>query len=178
MSFQKKIITCNKTIVYIIYQLQIAPTAMSDAAMLAPEDIFKGKGDVKDEVELTQAERKRRRANKKRKYKGNFPAAISSKIFACLYWILRFRILFFILIHTLEHLEVYPSLWYDHKCRFLSSFLVLQFCHSAIYCIWSGVCNLCQWTILVIYCVDELSLWVGDIRDAWEWEWYGIGEVT
>lgn len=49
---------------------QIAPVAVSDAAMLAPEEVFSGKGDIKEEAELTQAERKRRRANKKRKYKG------------------------------------------------------------------------------------------------------------
>ncbi|TVT99497.1 hypothetical protein EJB05_55166 [Eragrostis curvula] len=47
---------------------EIAPIAVSDAAMLAPEEIFDGKGDVKEEAELTQAERKRRRANKKRRY--------------------------------------------------------------------------------------------------------------
>ncbi|TVU27082.1 hypothetical protein EJB05_29661, partial [Eragrostis curvula] len=47
---------------------EIAPVAVSDAAMLAPEEIFDGKGDVKEEAELTQAERKRRRANKKRRY--------------------------------------------------------------------------------------------------------------
>nr|CBX25344.1 hypothetical_protein [Oryza brachyantha] len=51
----------------------IAPVAVSDAAMLAPEEIFEGKGDVKEDAELTQAERKRRRANKKRRYAGNFP---------------------------------------------------------------------------------------------------------
>lgn len=44
--------------------------AVSDAAMLAPEEVFDGKGDIKEEIELTQAERKRRRANKKRKFKG------------------------------------------------------------------------------------------------------------
>lgn len=49
---------------------QIAPVAVSDAAMLAPEEIFQGKGDIKEEAELTKAERKRRRANKKRKFKG------------------------------------------------------------------------------------------------------------
>lgn len=38
--------------------------------MLAPEEVFSGKGDIKEEAELTQAERKRRRANKKRKFKG------------------------------------------------------------------------------------------------------------
>nr|XP_009794923.1 PREDICTED: U3 small nucleolar ribonucleoprotein protein MPP10-like [Nicotiana sylvestris]XP_016438814.1 PREDICTED: U3 small nucleolar ribonucleoprotein protein MPP10-like [Nicotiana tabacum] len=48
---------------------EIAPVAVSDAAMLAPEEVFAGKGDVKEETELTQAERKRRRAKKKRKFK-------------------------------------------------------------------------------------------------------------
>ncbi|KAL8091692.1 M phase phosphoprotein 10 [Apium graveolens] len=48
---------------------EIAPLATSDAAMLAPEEVFSGKGDIKEEAELTQAERKRRRANKKRKFK-------------------------------------------------------------------------------------------------------------
>ncbi|PNT65506.1 hypothetical protein BRADI_4g43441v3 [Brachypodium distachyon] len=46
----------------------VAPVAVSDAAMLAPEEVFEGKGDVKEEAELTQAERKRIRANKKRRY--------------------------------------------------------------------------------------------------------------
>lgn len=46
--------------------------AVSDAAMLAPEEVFSGKGDIKEETELTQAERRRRRANKKRKFKGEF----------------------------------------------------------------------------------------------------------
>ncbi|XP_066162675.1 M phase phosphoprotein 10 isoform X1 [Oryza sativa Japonica Group] len=50
---------------------EIAPVAVSDAAMLAPEEIFEGKGDVKEEAELTQAERRRRRANKKRRYAGS-----------------------------------------------------------------------------------------------------------
>ncbi|KAA3459666.1 U3 small nucleolar ribonucleoprotein MPP10 [Gossypium australe] len=49
---------------------EIAPMAVSDAAMLAPEEVFSGKGDIKEEAELTKAERKRRRANKKRKFKG------------------------------------------------------------------------------------------------------------
>lgn len=53
-----------------VFHVQIAPVAVSDAAMLAPEEVFTGKGDIKEETELTQAERKRRRANKKRKFKG------------------------------------------------------------------------------------------------------------
>ena len=52
--------------------LQVAPVAVSDAAMLAPEEVFEGKGDIKEDAELTQAERKRRRANKKRRYAGIF----------------------------------------------------------------------------------------------------------
>lgn len=48
---------------------EIAPLAVSDAAMLAPEEVFTGKGDIKEETELTKAERKRRRAKKKRKFK-------------------------------------------------------------------------------------------------------------
>lgn len=38
--------------------------------MLAPEEVFAGKGEIKEAAELTQSDRKRRRANKKRKYKG------------------------------------------------------------------------------------------------------------
>ncbi|XP_031500862.1 M phase phosphoprotein 10 [Nymphaea colorata] len=48
---------------------EVAPLAVSDAAMLAPEEVFAGKGDIKEEGELTQADRKRRRAKKKRKFK-------------------------------------------------------------------------------------------------------------
>ncbi|KAL6541976.1 hypothetical protein OROGR_011462 [Orobanche gracilis] len=53
---------------------EIAPLAVSDAAMLAPEEVFSGKGDIKEETEMTKADRKRRRANKKRKFK-----AVSAK---------------------------------------------------------------------------------------------------
>ncbi|TKY55217.1 U3 small nucleolar ribonucleoprotein MPP10 [Spatholobus suberectus] len=48
---------------------EIAPVAVSDAAMLAPEEVFDGTGDIKEEAELTKTERKRRRANRKRKFK-------------------------------------------------------------------------------------------------------------
>ena len=61
--------------------LQTAPVAVSDATMLAPEEIFEGKGDIKEEGELTQAERKRRRANKKRRYAGTFSRLSREMIF-------------------------------------------------------------------------------------------------
>lgn len=61
---------------YDILHGQIAPLAVSDAAMLAPEEVFAGKGDIKEETELTQAERKRRRADKKRKFKGKLIQAL------------------------------------------------------------------------------------------------------
>lgn len=61
---------------YYAFPGQIAPVAVSDAAMLAPEEVFDGKGDIKEETELTKAERKRRRANKKRKFKGTISYAI------------------------------------------------------------------------------------------------------
>lgn len=48
---------------------EIAPVAVSDAAMLAPEEVFAGKGDIKEETELTKEDRKRRRAKKKRQFK-------------------------------------------------------------------------------------------------------------
>lgn len=59
------------------FLLQIAPLAVSDAAMLAPEEVFAGKGDIKDETELTKADRKRRRANKKRRFKGETATLLS-----------------------------------------------------------------------------------------------------
>ncbi|PON72209.1 U3 small nucleolar ribonucleoprotein complex, subunit Mpp [Parasponia andersonii] len=58
---------------------EIAPLAVSDAAMLAPEEVFSGKGDIKEESELTQAERKRRRANKKRKFKAEVDKRMANK---------------------------------------------------------------------------------------------------
>ncbi|XP_047950303.1 U3 small nucleolar ribonucleoprotein protein MPP10-like isoform X1 [Salvia hispanica] len=48
---------------------EVAPLAVSDAAMLAPEEVFSGKGDIKEETELTKEDRKRRRAKKKRQFK-------------------------------------------------------------------------------------------------------------
>ncbi|OMO59979.1 Mpp10 protein [Corchorus capsularis] len=58
---------------------EIAPMAVSDAAMLAPEEVFAGKGDIKEEAELTKAERKRRRANKKRKFKAEAAKRMAKK---------------------------------------------------------------------------------------------------
>ncbi|XWS60748.1 hypothetical protein CRYUN_Cryun07bG0062400 [Craigia yunnanensis] len=58
---------------------EIAPMAVSDAAMLAPEDLFASKGDIKEEAELTKAERKRRRANKKRKFKAEAAKRMAKK---------------------------------------------------------------------------------------------------
>ncbi|KAK0599191.1 hypothetical protein LWI29_003094 [Acer saccharum] len=48
---------------------EIAHIAVSDAVMLALEEVFSGKGDVKEETELTQADRERKRANMKKKFK-------------------------------------------------------------------------------------------------------------
>ncbi|KAJ9568273.1 hypothetical protein OSB04_004239 [Centaurea solstitialis] len=59
--------------------MQIAPLAVSDAAMLAPEEVFSGKGDIKEEAELTQEDRKRRRAHKKRKFKAENAKRMAKK---------------------------------------------------------------------------------------------------
>ncbi|GLJ40702.1 hypothetical protein SUGI_0840840 [Cryptomeria japonica] len=48
---------------------EVAPLAVSEASMLAPEELFVGEGVVKEEAELTQEDRKRLRAKKKRKLK-------------------------------------------------------------------------------------------------------------
>ncbi|KAH6833467.1 U3 small nucleolar ribonucleoprotein [Perilla frutescens var. hirtella] len=44
-----------------------APLTVSDAAMLAPEEVFSGEKDIKEETKLTKADRKRR--PKKKKFK-------------------------------------------------------------------------------------------------------------
>lgn len=74
---------------------QVAPLAMTDASMLAPEEVYKSAGLVKGESELTPEERKRRRAQKKRKrkgplrpmpsiiFKGKIPLALFSQLFVC-----------------------------------------------------------------------------------------------
>ncbi|XP_026439931.1 U3 small nucleolar ribonucleoprotein protein MPP10-like isoform X2 [Papaver somniferum] len=59
---------------------EIAPLVVSDATMLAPEEVFAGKGDIKEEAELTQAERKRRRASKKRKFAGKIKAETAKRM--------------------------------------------------------------------------------------------------
>lgn len=58
---------------------EVAPIAVSDASMLAPEEVYKSAGLVKGESELTPEERKRRRAQKKRKRKGAKVAAENLK---------------------------------------------------------------------------------------------------
>ncbi|KAG6506250.1 hypothetical protein ZIOFF_031572 [Zingiber officinale] len=65
---------------------EVAPLAVSDAAMLAPEEIFHGKGNIKEEAELTKEERKRRRANQKRRFrrlKGDAPIQLGQEPGPC-----------------------------------------------------------------------------------------------
>ncbi|XP_057803689.1 uncharacterized protein LOC131019018 [Salvia miltiorrhiza] len=59
--------------------MHVAPLAVSDAAMLAPEEVFSGNGDIKEETELTKADRKRRRAKKKRQFKAESVERMSVK---------------------------------------------------------------------------------------------------
>ncbi|KAG0565406.1 hypothetical protein KC19_8G187700 [Ceratodon purpureus] len=59
---------------------EVAPTAVSDASMLAPEEVYKNAGGlIKGESELLPEERQRRRAQKKRKRKGAKDAAENLK---------------------------------------------------------------------------------------------------
>ncbi|XXG84008.1 hypothetical protein AAC387_Pa10g1627 [Persea americana] len=58
---------------------EVAPMAVSDAAMLAPEEVFAGKGDIKEAAELTKEERIRRRANKKRKFRAETVKRMAAK---------------------------------------------------------------------------------------------------
>ncbi|XP_065875461.1 M phase phosphoprotein 10 [Euphorbia lathyris] len=58
---------------------EIAPMAVSDAAMLAPEEVFSSKGNIKEAGEMTQEDRKRRRAKKKRKFKAESAKKVARK---------------------------------------------------------------------------------------------------
>lgn len=58
---------------------EVAPLAVSDAAMLAPEEVFSGKGDIKEDKELTKTDRKRRRAKKKRQFKAESVKRVAVK---------------------------------------------------------------------------------------------------
>ncbi|KMZ72646.1 hypothetical protein ZOSMA_160G00200 [Zostera marina] len=58
---------------------EIAPSAVSDAAMLAPEEIFSGKGNIKEDAELSKVDRKRRRAKNKRIFKAETIKRTSKK---------------------------------------------------------------------------------------------------